>query len=130
MNTLGGDFENCTVCGRVYAFLARGVCADCLNDRERRFHDVRDWLRANPTATIEAAAEATETDVELILQWIREGRIRRAPQPGDVGLAELHAAEERRRHLREELGAAVEQGPSTTSTTPHRGFNSRRNHNA
>lgn len=122
-----GRFENCTECGRVYAFLARGVCADCLNARERLFHDVKSWLRRNPTATIETAAEATGTDIELILEWIRDGRIRRTPQAGDVRLAEVHEQEERRRRLQEDLNAATER---PTTTAPHRGFNSRRNHHA
>lgn len=122
-----GRYENCTVCGRVYAFLARGVCADCLNARERVFQDVRAWLRANPAATIETAADATGADIELILEWIREGRIRRTPQPGDTRLAELHADEERRRRLQADLGAAMEDRPTTTA--PRRGFNTR-DHNA
>jgi len=126
-----GGFESCTDCGRMYAFLARGVCADCLNARERLFHDTRTWLRRNPSATIETAAEATGTDIELILEWIRDGRIRRTAQPGDVRLAEVQAAEDRRRRLQEALGAAAGTAPAApTTTAPPRGFNTRRNHHA
>lgn len=130
-----GAFENCTECGRVYAFLARGICADCLNARERLFQDVKTWLRRNPTATIETAAEATGVDIELILEWIRDGRIRRTPQAGDVRLAEVHAQEERRKRLQEDLSAATDAVPPAspvppTTTSPHRGFNARRNHHA
>lgn len=67
--------ERCTVCGGLFAFLPRGVCAGCLEVRERAFAGVREWLLDNRGASILAASEATGVDEALIMSFIREGRL-------------------------------------------------------
>jgi predicted nucleic acid-binding Zn-ribbon protein len=123
------EVVNCTECGHVYAFLARGVCADCLNAREREFHTVRDWLRVNPGATTEEAGEATGVPAARIIDWIAEGRLRSVAAPGDEALSERLEQEAQRKRLQQELGQALAE-PAPQPTTPRRGFNTRRNANA
>lgn len=67
--------ERCSVCGGLFPFLPRGVCAGCLEARERAFAGVREWLQDNRGASILAASEATGVDEATILSFVREGRL-------------------------------------------------------
>jgi hypothetical protein len=67
--------EACRSCGGLFPFLPRGVCADCIDLRERRYADVREWLLDSPGASIAQASEATGVEESLILEFLREGRL-------------------------------------------------------
>ncbi len=67
--------EACRSCGGLFPFLPRGVCADCIDLRERRYADVREWLLETPGASIAQASEATGVEEALILEFLREGRL-------------------------------------------------------
>lgn len=67
--------EACRVCGGIFAFLPRGVCADCIDEREGRYRDVRDWLLDNRGASILQASAATGVEESLIMEFLREGRL-------------------------------------------------------
>lgn len=68
--------QSCKGCGKLFSFLPRGLCADCIDLREERFHTVREWLRDNPGASTMAACQATGVEERLIAEFIREGRLR------------------------------------------------------
>jgi len=76
--------KNCDVCGKVFAHPTRTLCEECYKEAQARFQAVKDYLQRNPGATVAEVAEATETDVDVIYQYIREGRLSIVPR--DAGL--------------------------------------------
>jgi hypothetical protein len=67
--------QSCKACGKLFGFLPRGLCADCIDLREERYHTVREWLRDNPGSSTIAACQATGVEERLIAEFIREGRL-------------------------------------------------------
>lgn len=102
----------CDSCGGLFAHLPRGVCANCLDQREGEFRTVRDWLRDNRGAPIAAAAEATGVDEGTIVRFIREGRIEVVDLNSDPVLRRDHDDEERRLGLVRRLAEAPRFGTS------------------
>ena len=117
--------EACRACGGLFAFLPRGLCADCQDLRERRYHDVREWLLDNRGASIPQATEATGVAETLILEFIREGRLEftRDGEPAPPDEQEL------RERIRRDLAAraAADTGPAGPSGArpAHLGMRSR-----
>ncbi len=100
----------CVDCSGLFAFLPRGVCADCQETREERFQQVRDWLVGRPDATMVDVIEALGVDEALITLWIREGRLRAiAPSP------DAAARERVQEQLRLRVVARSAGGSSTLS---------------
>ena len=83
--------EQCKSCGKIFDFLARGVCRDCLDTAESEYERVRDWLRDHPGTAIPEVAEATEVSEAQIVQWMQEGRLEKH---GASGLSTEEAAEQ------------------------------------
>ena len=67
--------EQCRSCGRLFPYLARGWCSDCLETKEREFRAVRDYLRDKPGSPIPLVAADTGVEEERIVEFIREGRL-------------------------------------------------------
>lgn len=103
--------QRCEACGGLFAHLPRGVCASCLDQRERDFRDVRDWLRDNGGAGIAEAAAATGVEEGVIVRFIREGRIE-VVDPADPALLRDREDEERRAELVRRLADAPHLGTS------------------
>lgn len=67
--------QSCKGCGKLFSFLARGICPECIDLREERFQTVREWLRDNPGGSIMGACQATGVEERLVAEFIREGRL-------------------------------------------------------
>jgi hypothetical protein len=107
--------EACRGCGGIFPFLPRGVCAACIDLRERRYAEVREWLLDNRGASIAQASEATGVEESLILEFLREGRLEFVGmQRGAEG-----AEEEIRERIRREL--AIRAGQVAATTPPGAG---------
>ena len=110
--------EPCSSCGGLFANLPRGVCANCLDRRERDFRAVRDWLRDNRGAPIAQVSAATGVDEGIIVRFIREGRIDVVDPSTDPTLRRDREDEERRMELVRQLSDAPRLGTSVRSDTP------------
>lgn len=104
--------QRCSECGGLFANMPRGVCAGCLDQRERDFRVVRDWLRDNRGAGIPEATEATGVDEGVIVRFIREGRIEIVDPTSDPALQRQREDEERRAELVRQLADAEQFGTS------------------
>jgi NMD protein affecting ribosome stability and mRNA decay len=116
----------CTECGRLFPFLARGLCADCQREREERFVRVRDWLREHRGAQLEEAAEACEVPASLVQEWVQEGRLSVAGGAPAESSTETALRERLRRELLASGGVpqtAATQEPAREQ--PRRGMRSR-----
>ncbi len=73
------DLINCSKCGSIYMKNKfRDVCDACYKEEEKQFDAVYKFLRVreNRAATIPRVVEATGIDEDLLLKFIRTGRIK------------------------------------------------------
>lgn len=117
--------ETCRDCGRLFEFLPRGICGECLDAREEQFRVVRAWVRTNNARSMDEVAEATETSVSLISEWVSQGRLEFAVATDDVDVAEQQRQQDLRDRLRGDLVRSIETN-DTPAAQAHRGMHGRR----
>lgn len=70
------NVRNCRKCGRVFNYVVGPViCQQCKEELEKKFQEVKNYVRENPGANIMEVSEACEVFPEQIRQWIREERL-------------------------------------------------------
>lgn len=70
------NVRNCRKCGKLFNYTGRGpICPVCLEESEKQFQTVKEYIRENKGAEIHAVAEACEVEVSQIRQWVREERL-------------------------------------------------------
>jgi len=70
---------NCPNCGTLFVKSKfRDVCEACYKEEEKKFDEVYQFIRkrSNRTATIAQVVEATDVEEDLILKFIKTGRLR------------------------------------------------------
>ncbi|MFC4387018.1 TIGR03826 family flagellar region protein [Gracilibacillus marinus] len=77
------EIANCIRCDKLFARVSRPICHDCIKEEEKKYDIVYRFLRVreNRQATIPEIVEATGVEYELILQFVRENRLRPAQFP-------------------------------------------------
>ncbi|MEW6546889.1 MAG: MerR family transcriptional regulator [Bacillota bacterium] len=128
------DIRNCPRCGRVFVFGGREICPSCVAEEEEQFERVRRFLRESPGATLEEVAEATGAPVELILSFLRQGRLiateglkgvlacQRCGAPIDEGYLCPECSRELAREVGRAAGGGVPEEPAPDNS-PARGEN-------
>ncbi|MEG0805500.1 MAG: flagellar protein [Lachnospiraceae bacterium] len=70
------DVRNCRDCGRLFNYInGQPICPSCKDELEKKFAQVKVYIRSNPTATIQMVAEENEVSTRQIKQWVREERL-------------------------------------------------------
>lgn len=70
------NVRNCKKCGRLFNYVSgMPVCPSCREGLEKKFQEVKDYIRENKEAGITEVAEACEVEVRQIKQWVREERL-------------------------------------------------------
>ena len=71
------EVRSCRNCGKLYNYLGRStpMCPACMKALEEKFQVVKEYIRNNPGANIQAVSDATEVSVKVIKQWVREERL-------------------------------------------------------
>lgn len=70
------NVRNCRKCGRLFNYVVGPVfCQQCKEELEKKFQDVKKYVRENPGANITEVSEECEVFPEQIRQWIREDRL-------------------------------------------------------
>lgn len=67
--------RNCPGCGKIYVYTGQRLCPSCFKEEEALFEQVDKYLRDHPGANLEAVAEGTGIAKEIILDFIRRGRL-------------------------------------------------------
>ena len=116
--------QSCKGCGKLFSFLPRGLCADCIDLREEQFHTVREWLRDNPGASTMGACQATGVEERLIAEFIREGRLQFAGAEAESA-RDLQAREALRSKLVSEMTARAESSQDAAGAPARRGMRTR-----
>ncbi|SDB38214.1 flagellar operon protein TIGR03826 [Pseudobutyrivibrio sp. YE44] len=70
------EVRNCRNCGRLFNYLGgMNICPACRDEVEKKFQDVKEYIRENPRSNIQEIAEANDVSTSQIKQWIREERL-------------------------------------------------------
>jgi hypothetical protein len=67
---------NCKKCNRLFSSVdGATLCSRCNESADEGFSVVREYIYDNPSSSIKEVSSNTGIESELILRWIREGRI-------------------------------------------------------
>ena len=70
------EVKNCRMCGRLFNYLGGPrICPVCRDELEKKFIQVREYIRENPKTTLGEISEQNDVSIEQINQWIREERL-------------------------------------------------------
>lgn len=69
------QFKRCKTCGRIFQSIHGNECPECIDERERKFQLVKDYLYEHPGAFMEEIVEETKVDPKLVLRFLKEGRL-------------------------------------------------------
>mgnify|MGYP004448278613 FL=1 len=80
------DVRNCRGCGRLFNYVGgQNICPACKEELEKKFSDVKEYVRENPNCTINEISEANDVTTNQIKQWIREERLQFA-EDSNIGI--------------------------------------------
>jgi len=66
---------SCKYCRKPFASLGGRICPDCLEQIDRDFIKVRDYIYEHKQTNIDIVAEETEVPKQIILHLLKEGRL-------------------------------------------------------
>jgi flagellar operon protein (TIGR03826 family) len=69
------NVRQCRRCRKLFNYVASPYCPRCIDEIDREYRVVRDYIYENPHAGIKEIADATEVNDRTILQLLREGRL-------------------------------------------------------
>ena len=70
------NVRNCRSCGCIFNYISGPVtCPACRDKLEKKFQEVKAYVRENRGAGISEVAEACDVDPGQIRQWLREERL-------------------------------------------------------
>lgn len=69
------NVRKCKECGKLFNFIGRPVCPECLKKLDDDFQEVRKYIYENPNTGIEEVSEETGVSVKTIMRFLREGRL-------------------------------------------------------
>ena len=71
------DVRSCRACGKLFNYMDNGVkiCPSCAEIREKKFQEVKEYIRENRTATLGQISEEMDVSIKQLQQWVREERL-------------------------------------------------------
>ncbi|MFC4403526.1 TIGR03826 family flagellar region protein [Gracilibacillus xinjiangensis] len=77
------ELANCIRCDKLFAKATKPICQDCSKEDEKKYQIVYNYLkiRTNRQATIPEIVEETGVEHDLILQFVKEKRLRPSQFP-------------------------------------------------
>lgn len=70
------NVRNCRRCGKMFNYVTGpAVCPACREAAEKKFEEVKEYIRQNKTAKINEIAQNCGVEQRQIEQWIREERL-------------------------------------------------------
>jgi len=69
------DIKKCKNCQRLFKYQASRYCPSCIIELDQVFIKVREYLYDNPNATITDVSENTGVETEIIMEFLREGKL-------------------------------------------------------
>lgn len=69
------EIRNCPRCGRIFNYIGRPICGQCLQDEEEEFKKVKEYIYEYPGSTISEVSQGTGVTVEKIMRFLRDERL-------------------------------------------------------
>ena len=70
------EVKACKNCRKLFNYLGGPpICMACRDELEKKFQEVKEYIRENRNVTIREISEANEVSVKQLQQWIREERL-------------------------------------------------------
>lgn len=70
------NVRNCRTCGRIFNYVAGSIlCQGCREKMEKKFQEVKEYIRQNPGVGISEVSEACDVEPSQIRQWLRDERL-------------------------------------------------------
>lgn len=69
------ELRNCIQCGKLFVYISKALCPDCLKKENEMFEKVRDYINQNPDSSLKKVSEKTGVDTKKILGFLKEGRL-------------------------------------------------------
>ncbi len=70
------ELRNCRKCNRVFSSVeGLTLCSRCNVTVDDSFNRVREYINDNPVSSIKDVSKSTSVSSDIILKWIRDGRI-------------------------------------------------------
>ena len=70
------NVRNCRKCGRIFNYVSGpATCPKCREDMEKKFQEVKKYVRENSGAGIQEVAEECDVDPKQIRKWVQEERL-------------------------------------------------------
>ena len=69
------DIRNCKNCGRIFNYMGKPICPDCIKEDDEDFKKVRDYLYKYPGTSMSKVSEELEVSMQKIKRYLREGRL-------------------------------------------------------
>jgi len=69
------DLKNCPKCGKLYVYTGRFLCPACIAAEEEEFQKIKEYLLEHRGANVLEVAQATGIEEEVIIKFIKKGRI-------------------------------------------------------
>lgn len=77
------EVRNCRSCSRLFNYISGiPICDGCKADLEKKFQEVKEFVRTHKEAPVNVVAEACEVSVRQIKQWVREERLMLSEEVG------------------------------------------------
>jgi len=78
------EVQCCKSCGRIYSAANPGECPKCREREAEAFVLVTDALREEPGQTVQELSESTGVEEDLILKFVRDGKVASDSVKGEV----------------------------------------------
>lgn len=72
---MGTNVRQCRECRKLFQSFGSSVCPDCVEETDRRFNTVKDYLYNHPNANVVDIANDTGVAEKIVLNFLREGRL-------------------------------------------------------
>jgi len=69
------DIRNCKNCGRIFNYLGKPICPDCVKADEDDFKRVKEYLYKYPGTSMTKVVEELGVTMQQIKRYLREGRL-------------------------------------------------------
>ena len=123
---------NCKKCNRLFSAVDDSLlCSRCNDAIDDGFTRVREYIYDHPTSSLKQVSEGTEIKPDVVLKWIREGKIilggsstitfcERCKAPTDGTRYCVNCIQEIARGLKEGIGTTLEKDKAGMHIKPDR----------
>jgi hypothetical protein len=80
------SIRNCPECGRIFEFVFKNLCSDCIQKENNESEAIVAYLKNNPGAGISEISEATSISVDKIIKMLKSGRLLIVCQKNGINL--------------------------------------------